>query len=269
VAEKVFPMHAAERQPVRLPLPDNRVDIFTFALDRSCAYVRYAEDCLDESEKTQVRSFATKTLSRRYVVAHSLVRHVLGRYLGCSPRHIVFTRNEHGKPFAHMGGRASSPVNFNLSHSDELAAIAIARDPRVGIDIECHREINDALALAKEIFTPDEQTMLAAMSPPHQRNEFFRLWARKEAVIKGLGTGLFGNASSIDVRPHAVDLAPLEYRYRSSVQLTTMFVTDLTLDRPCSLAVATSVANADISLVTRCESPAILLGITNDAVGPE
>ena len=85
-----------------------------------------------------------------------------------------------GKPFF-PGGR-----EFSLSHSGDLAVIALAEVP-VGADVQQVRPVTDAVL--RRVLSPAER----------EGGDFFALWTRKEAVLKCLGTGLDRELRSLDV----------------------------------------------------------------------
>src|SRR3954454_16875445 len=69
----------------------------------------------------------------RAVVARAALRKLLARELGRTPEEIVFTVGPHGKPRI---DDESAGVRFNLSHSDGLAPIGIARTVDIGVTLE-------------------------------------------------------------------------------------------------------------------------------------
>jgi 4'-phosphopantetheinyl transferase len=121
---------------------------------------------------------------RRFIVARGALRTLLGRYLGIHPAAIRFVYNSYGKP--ELSPDLSSGLRFNLSHSADLALIAIAADAAVGVDVEQIRPQPDA----------------AAIGSLHLNDQaFFRWWTRKEAYVKARGEGLELDAASPDPAP--------------------------------------------------------------------
>jgi 4'-phosphopantetheinyl transferase len=85
----------------------------------------------------------------------------------------------------------------NLSHTIGQAAVALTGAGEVGIDVEARRPVDDLQGLAATVLAPRERAALAAAADPLLL--FFRLWARKEAVIKAFGIGLGAPLTSIDL----------------------------------------------------------------------
>jgi 4'-phosphopantetheinyl transferase len=116
--------------------------------------------------------------------------------LEVEPATVRYETGVHGKPRLLPG---LPPLEFNLSHSEELGLLAVARDRSVGVDVEHVRDLPDAMSIADTQFTAAESKALRSLPPPEQRAAFFRYWARKEAVIKAGGEGLGRALDSFDV----------------------------------------------------------------------
>ena len=99
----------------------------------------------------------------------------------------------HGRPYLR-----DSDLQFNLSHSQSRVVIALARDKNLqeslGVDVEwIHRRV-ERDALAKRFFAEAEHAFTL-----HSAENFFRIWTRKEAVLKTNGIGLRVELSSFEV----------------------------------------------------------------------
>ncbi|MEU5422362.1 4'-phosphopantetheinyl transferase family protein [Streptomyces sp. NPDC001407] len=145
---------------------------------------------LDPQEQARAAAFATENLRTRYVASHLALRRLLGAYLGADPAAVELTREPcpgcggpHGRP-AVLG----APFHFNLSHAGDLAFIAFADTP-VGADVEREQSAEVAAEVARMLH-PDERAELAALTAAQLPAAFARCWTRKEAYLKGLGTGL-------------------------------------------------------------------------------
>jgi 4'-phosphopantetheinyl transferase len=142
-----------------------------------------AGSLLSDDERARAGGFVGPLLQRRFVVARSRLRALLGRHVGCDPRRLVFVLNEHGKPRLadHPG------VHFSLSHSQDRALLAVSDGPEIGADLEMVRPV-DHLDLSRRYFHPDEVAAIERQEDP--RLAFFRIWTLKEAVVKAIGLGL-------------------------------------------------------------------------------
>lgn len=147
---------------------------------------------MDRQKKQRVDRFRFSEDKKRTVAGEMLARQAISQWCNVSEESIVFGIGDHGKPFAF-----GLSVEFNISHSGNMVACAIADAP-IGIDIEQIRPIR--LSTAKRIFTPEELVSLFGHAPVPNDFEktpdaamllrFFELWTAKEAYGKCVGTGL-------------------------------------------------------------------------------
>ena len=104
------------------------------------------------------------------------------------------------------GGRAD--LRFNVSHSSELALIAVSWGRELGVDLERVRPIGEADRIVASFFSPGEQIEFTAIADDVKPQAFLRGWTRKEAILKGLGIGLAGLAAHYETRFATSDLTP-------------------------------------------------------------
>ena len=95
----------------------------------------------------------------------------------------------HGKPELGPPWKACG-LEFNVSHSHELAVYAFTRGSQIGVDVECIRPMPNAAALLERFFSPEEVQQWQQMPAERQLRAFFQGWTRKEAWLKAVGSGL-------------------------------------------------------------------------------
>jgi 4'-phosphopantetheinyl transferase len=145
---------------------------------------------LPEGERARL-ALGTETRRREMLLTRWLQRQVLSRYEPrIEPHEWRFVADHDGRPqlapdFQQHG------LHFNLAHTQGLVVMAVARLPRVGVDVEV-LERRVPLAVAPRYFTADEADALAALAPEAQPRRFIELWTLKEAYLKALGSGLAG-----------------------------------------------------------------------------
>ncbi len=144
---------------------------------------------LDEAERRRMAAFRYEADRHRYGVAHAGLRLLLGRECGVPPADVTLTN----RPCVHCGGPHGKPEvtggpQWSMSHSGELALYAVAPWP-VGIDVERPERAVDPVSLAAYLH-PRERAEITALPPDAARRAFYRCWTRKEAFLKGTGTGL-------------------------------------------------------------------------------
>ncbi len=140
---------------------------------------------LTDDERRRAKRFLAREHADAFVCVRSALRGLLGAYLGCFPSQPVLAAGRWGKP--HL---ADSPLRFNLSHSGEWAVFAFATGREIGVDVEQVRADRDLIPIAHRFFAPSEVECLSCLSASEQVEAFYRIWTRKEAVIKAHGAGL-------------------------------------------------------------------------------
>jgi 4'-phosphopantetheinyl transferase len=146
---------------------------------------RYWET-LSTQERERADKFRFERHRRRFVAGRGELRRLLSRYLGLSPWEVTLEYGSDGKPFCTIQPPERS-ICFNLSHSENAAALAISSGFEVGIDVENVRPIEEGMPL--EVFSIRERAQFTALPDAERQKVFFESWARKEACLKALGTG--------------------------------------------------------------------------------
>lgn len=135
---------------------------------------------------------------QNFIAARALLRRILGAYLTEPPATLRFSYSRKEKPGL-AEPFASKQIEFNVSHSGNVALCAFAIGRAVGIDVEEIRQDMDPQAIARRYFSQHEQAELAHLPAAEQRNAFFRCWTRKESYIKATGDGLSLPLNQFDV----------------------------------------------------------------------
>jgi 4'-phosphopantetheinyl transferase len=128
-------------------------------------------------ESARAAQFRFEHHRRRYLRSHAALRAILRRYTD-APLH--FAMAEAGKPYL----PAAAHLKFNLSHSHEMALVAVTLETEIGVDLEHIRPLSDYAAIAERFFPPSEAADVT------DESDFFRRWTRIEAVLKARGVGL-------------------------------------------------------------------------------
>jgi len=151
--------------------------------------VANARASLHADELKRASRFLRDEDRRRFVVARSRLREILGGLLGIAPERVAFAYGAYGKP-ALAPAQAESGLRFNLSHSADRALVAWTHDGEIGSDLERVRAVRFGAKIARRYFSDDEQEAFRGLSGPAWDAAFFRCWTRKEAFIKAVGDGL-------------------------------------------------------------------------------
>jgi 4'-phosphopantetheinyl transferase len=163
-----------------------QVDVWLVRLDAAADWLPPTP-----GEAERAGRLVSAALQRRYLRSHAALRAILRGYTAAA---LDFALAGYGKPYL----PAVPELRFNLSHSHELALVAVAWDVEVGVDVERLRTLQECLAIAERFFPPGDAAALAEVPPEARAEEFFRRWTRIEAMLKARGVGLYGAGSEAD-----------------------------------------------------------------------
>lgn len=163
-------------------MPKSTIDVWRIELTS----VDADRTLLTDDERQRAERLLIDAKRSQFVAGRVALRHILARYVLEPAAELSFDYAEHGKPS--LTG-ASAPA-FNLSHSYQLALVAVSRSGRVGVDVEHHRSARQLERIAARFFAPVEHQVLIAIPEGERLAAFYRTWTRKEAYLKAWATGL-------------------------------------------------------------------------------
>lgn len=143
---------------------------------------------LSEDEQQRAERFLIPRVRERFVAARAALRGILGAYLGIAPESLEFLYGEHGKPSL---ANPAHQLQFNLSHAEDMAMLAVAERSPLGLDLEPLREVKDALRIAQRIL-PESAVTAIETAPEGERSTYFLYhWTALEARAKLHGGAVF------------------------------------------------------------------------------
>jgi len=176
----------------------DEVHVWRIALDWPPARIEAMTSLLSPDERQKADRFRFAQDRVRSVVGRGVLRTLLARCAKTEPRELCFEYGSFGKPCL-AGNFSDRPLQFNVSHSGDLALIALTVDRVIGCDVERVRNDLEADQIAARFFSPYERRALRSV-PEHLRfGAFFDCWTRKEAYIKAIGGGLSLPLDQFDV----------------------------------------------------------------------
>jgi 4'-phosphopantetheinyl transferase len=140
---------------------------------------------LSSDEWEYSSGFKYETLRRRWIAGRGALRAVLAAYAEAVPEALRFMTEPTGKPQL-----ADESLSFNLTHTDDLAFIAVAAKGLVGIDAEIVHPGFPWEDLARAFFAREEVSAILRLAPELRARAFYACWTRKEAYLKAIGFGL-------------------------------------------------------------------------------
>ena len=190
--------HLWNTPPDNVILAENEVHVWRASLEALLSTIYELQCILSHEEFKRARQFYFEIDHLHWIVAHGILRRLLGHYLDIDPREVRFVTNGYGKPFIAYPSHGTR-LHFNLSHSRDLALYAFTYDRHVGIDVEYMRADIDYEELAQYHFSPYECAVLQALPTAIRQEAFFLCWSRKEAYIKARGEGISIPLDQFDV----------------------------------------------------------------------
>ncbi|MGH8727033.1 MAG: 4'-phosphopantetheinyl transferase family protein [Burkholderiales bacterium] len=169
---------------MRLAAKPDQVDVWR-AAPRALPEIKAM---LTPDELQRAARFHFEKDRRRFIAVRAWLREVLACYLDTPPADLRFDYGAHGKPTL----TRRSDLRFNLSHSHDLALLAVSKSRELGVDVEFMKEAVAGPEIAARFFSAAEAAELRGLPKEQQRAAFFAGWTRKEAYIKATGAGLFG-----------------------------------------------------------------------------
>ena len=154
-------------------------------------------DCMPRAIKEKIQDLKNDKAKRQTLGGWSLLCGALADELNVLATEdfagVDVLYREHGKPFI----TGMDDLHFNISHSGDYAICAVS-DTEVGCDIEKTGELN--MSLAERFFTPEEKSVIRSS------DDFFKIWVKKESVIKCTGEGLSRSLDTFSVLSNRVDI---------------------------------------------------------------
>lgn len=181
-------------KPMAAAMRPNEVEIHRIDLARLDAY----PSCLSDDERARAARFHLAPDRARFVACRIALRNILAKALGVQPAGVQFAFGAHGKPEI-ARDHNQGDWRFNLSHSGDIALVAVTQGRPIGIDVEVLRPLPRQMMEILPSLSLAEQYALQLVGAPARATAFLRCWTRKEAVIKAIGAGLTMDLASFTV----------------------------------------------------------------------
>ncbi|MGO9958826.1 MAG: 4'-phosphopantetheinyl transferase family protein [Solirubrobacteraceae bacterium] len=171
------------------------VDVWWVDLDRMSASAGRYVEALPAPEREHAARLGRADARAAFAITRAVLRSLLAARLAVPAASLRFAYGRYGKPWLPNHPQ----LGFNVAHTAGLAVIALSGRGPVGVDVERLDPRVPIDALAERWFSPAEATALAQLNSDDRRRGFFHGWARKEAFLKALGSGLSRDLASFSV----------------------------------------------------------------------
>ena len=122
--------------------------------------------CLSTSEHDLVKRLKTEQDRKRLENRFIFVRTVLGNIIGIEPSSLEFSQSANGKPqlasSLHPNDGKTKRLDFNISRTENILALAVVFDNTTGVDIEAVKPGLDFFDLAMTHFNMASVDLLRA-----------------------------------------------------------------------------------------------------------
>lgn len=166
------------------------VDVWIATRVRDVAWIEARAAWLDAAERMRAARLLAAADRRNFIVGRVVLREILAERLGLLPQDLTFSVGDGGRP--ELAIPAAEDLRFSVSHSGPWIAVAIVPEREVGVDIEVLRPLARGITSVWRTLAVEERAALRALPPGARQAAFWRCWTRKEALLKGIGTGIAG-----------------------------------------------------------------------------
>ncbi|CAL9333612.1 4'-phosphopantetheinyl transferase family protein [Streptomyces sp. enrichment culture] len=122
----------------------------------------------------------------RFVTSRLVTKFTAAAALDTRPADLNLAYKIGGRPYL----RGLDQVDISLTHTDDLIAVGVSRNGRIGVDAEPADRAMSFDLLHGHVCSPAERAELELLPQERRPAELLRLWTLKEAYTKALGQGL-------------------------------------------------------------------------------
>lgn len=166
--------------------PKNTIDIWKITNVPGPELINSLALLLSSEEQKRAHRYLHKKDEIRFITSRAVLKILIGKYLQREPSEIEFIPGTNKKPF--LKNNETTGLFYNISHSDNFILIGIANS-EIGVDIEKIDPSFDYVGILASVFSREEIAFIKN-NPISERNAFYRLWTRKEALAKATAKGL-------------------------------------------------------------------------------
>lgn len=177
---------------------NDHVHIWRASLDYSKSKLNLLIGSLSKDEIERANRFYFEKDRMQFIVRRGILKQIISKYLEIDPKNLLFEYNPFGKPFL-VTNSLKNNIKFNMSHSKNMALYCISSQKDVGIDIEFTQKKVEFHLIIERFFSHNEKAFIQNITTNKRKEAFFKIWTRKEAILKALGKGISFPLEKVDV----------------------------------------------------------------------
>lgn len=170
---------------------DDHVDIWRLPMDQIKTKIKSFLKYLSPQETKIMNRLKKESEKVHYILGKGFLKFLTSKYLDCAPMDIEIELGMNDKPYI----KDVSEFNFNISYAQNWVIFGFCNE-EVGVDIEYVDKKFDFFPLINEWFTKPEANFIERAYSP--RHEFFKLWTRKESLLKATSLGTVDDLQMIN-----------------------------------------------------------------------
>jgi 4'-phosphopantetheinyl transferase len=135
---------------------------------------------------TRYRRTADPVIRFRFVASRLATKFTAAAALDTEAAELDLAYKIGGRPYL----RGLDQLDVSLTHTDDLIAVGVSRNGRIGVDAEPAARRMQFDLMQEHVCTPVERADLQRLPQAERSAGLLRLWTLKEAYTKALGQGL-------------------------------------------------------------------------------
>lgn len=169
------------------PLRADHVHVWSVSLCVDPETLEAMRNVLSTDELSRCERSPLVHEQNRFIAGRGSLRHILASYLNTAPGAVQFGYGHAGKPYLL---HPAHDLRFNISHSGDLALIAVSLHCDIGVDVELMNELPEMTEIAVRFFSDAAKKQFLSSSAENRLETFYKSWTEKESVSKCTGQGI-------------------------------------------------------------------------------
>lgn len=176
------------RFPDQAPTPGQLAQLWHCDLDDPRALPFCDESVLAADELERASNFQLERHRQLFIRRRALRRFLLGRFLGVPPKSLCFVETSLGKP--QLATPSPAQCDFSTSNSENVFAMAIAPEGKIGVDVEVLCPDLNLEPVAAMYLDWQQAAQLETLTETDRQRQILQFWSLREALAKASGHGI-------------------------------------------------------------------------------